>query len=297
MKNEQIVQEIQNGFSVTANMELLYTSNLPLIKKFIRPYTNYEPEEDLLQEAYFGLVDAVHHYRAENGVLFMTYARYWICQRAQRYIDDCGSIIRLPGQYRQKINRYKKSVQEYQQIHNKVPTDNEIAAFMCVSVSEIRQLKLYMADVQSIDKPLNDSEDLSISDTLQADFNLENSTTDKIYDEYQKSELWGIVEHYTNRQQADILTEHFKNNKTLREIAEKRECSVQWIRQQKEGGLHKLRTGKAVKEIREKFEIIEASAYRSGIGQYRSHDSTSVVEYIALRRAELEERYKRALSG
>lgn len=297
MTNEQIVQEIQNGFSVAVNMELLYTNNLPLIKKFIRPYTNYEPEEDLLQESYFGLVDAVQHYRVENGVLFMTYAQYWVFRKVRMYIDDCGSVIRLPRQYKQKINRYKKSVQEYQQIHNKVPTDNEIAAFMNISVSKIQQIKLYMADVQSIDKPLSDSEDLSISDTLQADFDLENSTTDKIYDEYQKNELWGIVEHYTNRQQADVLTEHFKNNKTLREIAENHDCSVQWIRQQKEDALHKLRTGKAVKEIREKFEIIEASAYRSGIGQYRSHDSTSVVEYIALRRAELEERYKRAVSG
>lgn len=36
MTNEQIVSEIRNGYSVTDYMQLLYESNLPLIKKFIK---------------------------------------------------------------------------------------------------------------------------------------------------------------------------------------------------------------------------------------------------------------------
>ena len=45
MTNEQIVSEIRNGYSVTDYMQLLYESNLPLIKKFIKPYVAYEPME------------------------------------------------------------------------------------------------------------------------------------------------------------------------------------------------------------------------------------------------------------
>ncbi len=41
MTNEQIVSEIRNGYSVTDYMQLLYESNLPLIKKFIKPYAAY----------------------------------------------------------------------------------------------------------------------------------------------------------------------------------------------------------------------------------------------------------------
>lgn len=62
MNNEQIVEQIQNGYSVTDNMQLLYENNLPLIKQFIKPYAAYESTEDLLQEAYFGLWEAVQHY-------------------------------------------------------------------------------------------------------------------------------------------------------------------------------------------------------------------------------------------
>ena len=70
MTNEQRVEAIRNGGSVTENMKCLYLENLPLIKKFIKPYTSYETEEDLLQEAYFGLCEAVRHYETSENVLF-----------------------------------------------------------------------------------------------------------------------------------------------------------------------------------------------------------------------------------
>lgn len=65
MSNEEIVQEIQNGINVTENMELLYRQNMPLIRRFIKPYSHYENMEDLEQESYFGLFSAGVGYR--NG--------------------------------------------------------------------------------------------------------------------------------------------------------------------------------------------------------------------------------------
>lgn len=45
-------------------------------KIMIRPFTLYENEEDLLQEAYFGLWEAVQRYETSENVLFMTYAGF-----------------------------------------------------------------------------------------------------------------------------------------------------------------------------------------------------------------------------
>ena len=95
MSNEELVERIRNGYHVTENMQVLYENNLPLIKKFIKPYAYYESEEDLLQEAYFGLWEAVRHYESSENVLFMTYARYWIKQSIQRYMENSGSILRI----------------------------------------------------------------------------------------------------------------------------------------------------------------------------------------------------------
>ena len=75
MSNEEIVQEIQNGINVTENMELLYRQNMPLIRRFIKPYSHYENMEDLEQESYFGLFEATKNYDPNKEVKFITYAR------------------------------------------------------------------------------------------------------------------------------------------------------------------------------------------------------------------------------
>ncbi len=84
MTNEQIVEKIRNGYSVTENMQLLYESNLPLIKRMVKPYAAYENAEDLLQETYFGLWEAVQHYESSENVLFMTYASAFIYDSYER---------------------------------------------------------------------------------------------------------------------------------------------------------------------------------------------------------------------
>lgn len=296
MSNEELVERIRNGYHVTENMQVLYENNLPLIKRFIKPYTYYESEEDLLQETYFGLWEAVRHYESSENVLFMTYARYWIIQAVKRYMENSGSILRISSAYRQKIARYKKTVQEFEQKHGHTPTDEEIADCSLLPLSEIQKIKKYMQEIISLDAPLKADEELSLADTVADDFSLEDDTVDKIFNEYQQSELWGIVERYTDNQQEQVIRKYYKEGKTLSQIARECDISLERVRQYKEAGLRRLRTGKAGREIREKFEIVEASAYRSGFRGFKEHGD-SIVEYIAIRRAELEKKYKEVLNG
>ena len=153
MTNEQIVSQVKKGISVTENMQLLYEKNLSLIKKFIRPYIHYESEEDLLQEAYFGLWEAVQHYESSEKVLFMTYAQYWVRQSVQRYMENNSFAIRIPSAYRQKISRYKKAVQELKQDLGRMPTDDEISEYSLLPTSVIQKIRIYMRDVVSLDAP------------------------------------------------------------------------------------------------------------------------------------------------
>ncbi len=48
MTNEELVKRIRGGSFVSDSMQLLYERNLPLIRQCIKPYTAYEPIEDLL---------------------------------------------------------------------------------------------------------------------------------------------------------------------------------------------------------------------------------------------------------
>jgi RNA polymerase primary sigma factor len=178
-------------------MQLLYESNLPLIKKFIKPYAAYEPMEDLVQESYFGLWEAVQHYETSANVRFMTYAEYWIRQSVQRYLEKCGSTVRIPSHTRQKIARYKKTVQELEQELGRMPTDNEIADKMRVPVGLLPELRIQMQGVASLDTPLADDNNLTLADTIQADFSLEDETIGKCMPNTLKADygaLWSVIQ-------------------------------------------------------------------------------------------------------
>ena len=292
MTNEQIVSEIRNGYSVTDYMQLLYESNLPLIKKFIKPYAAYEPMEDLLQESYFGLWEAVQHYESSANVRFMTYAEYWIKQSVQRYLEKCGSMVRIPSHTRQRIGRYKKTVQELEQELGRVPTDNEIADKMRISVGLLPELRIQMQGIASLDTPLADDNSLTLSDTIQADFSLEDETIGKMYAEHSKSQLWGIVERFTSNRENSIIKEIFINNRTMAAVARELGITIDRIRQIKEKGLRRLRIGRAKRELLEKFDIVESGIYRNSMNKFNEHGFTSTVEYITLRRAELQAEYE-----
>lgn len=292
MTNEALVERIRNGYSVTDNMQLLYENNLPLIKQYIKPYTAYEPMEDCLQEAYFGLWEAVKRYETSENVLFMTYAGYWIKQSVQRYIEKCGAAVKIPSHTRQKIARYKKTVERLSQKQGRTPTDAEVAANMGVSVAAVQEIKGYMQGVASLDSPLSVDDELTLGDSVQADFSLEDETIDKMYDEYSKSELWGIVEHYTGERENHIIKEYFIHNKSMPEIAKEQSITVGRVREIKEAGLRRLRIGKAKRELLEKFDIVEAGEYRNSMSKFSEHGFTSTVEYIAIRRAEIQAEYE-----
>ena len=295
MTNEQIVSEIRNGFSTTNNMQLLYESNLPLIKKFIKPYTAYECEADLLQESYFGLLEAVKRYETDRNVQFMTFAQYWIKQSVQRYLENCGSTVRIPTHTRTKMSRIRKATSQLRQEQGREPVPTEIAALLGVLAEEVQEIQGYMQSVVSLDTPISEDNSLTLADTLQADLSVENDTVDKIYSEYSKNELWGIVERYTATRENDIIKEIFLHGKTMSAVAREQGVTIERVRQTKEKGLRRLRMGKAKRELLEKFDIVESRLYRGGMENYKEH-GTSIVEYLAIQKSEALERYERHLA-
>ena len=137
---------------------------------------------------------------------------------------------------------------------------------------------------------------MTLADTLQADLSVENDTVDKIYSEHSKNELWGIVERYTVTRENDIIKEIFLHKKTMAQVAREQDLSFDRIRQIKESGLRRLRIGKAKCELLEKFDVAEAGLFRGGLNNYKEHNFTSIVEHLAEKRIEAEERYKRHLA-
>ena len=112
MDNDQLVARIRSGVDTADNMLILYEQNHGFIHKMALKYSGYAEIEDLKQEAYIGLCAAVEHYDEDKGVAFISYAGFWIKQTMQRYIDNCGGVVRLPVHAREWIAKYKKILRE-----------------------------------------------------------------------------------------------------------------------------------------------------------------------------------------
>ena len=101
------------------------------------------------------------------------------------------------------------------------------------------------------------------------------------------------MECYTSDRENSIIKEIFINNRTMAAVAREQGVTIDRIRQIKEKGLRRLRIGKAKRELLEKFDIVEVGAYRNSMNKFNEHGFISTVEYIALRRAELQAEYEK----
>lgn len=90
MTNEILVELIQAGENTADNMQKLWEQNRGMIWKLAQQYRNKAEIEDLMQEGFIGLCNAVDAWQPDAGASFLHYAVFWIKQGMRRYIDDCG---------------------------------------------------------------------------------------------------------------------------------------------------------------------------------------------------------------
>lgn len=292
LSNEELVARIRAGQNIKGNMQQLYNQNLPLIRQFIKPFIYYEPEPDLLQQAYCGLWEAVQRYESSENTLFMTYSRFWILQDIRRYLEDNGSLIRIPSHRRQQIVKYKQFMRDFARERGRTPTSEEIADFLGVSEKEVQNIQMYSKSIESLDRPLtSEDEDFTVGDTVADGSDMEQDIVDRLHDEAVSRELWDIVRAYTDDMQGQVIRAYFHDGKSLTEIAREYGVSMERIRQIKAAGLRRLRMGKALRKIREKCEIVSADIYRTSFASFKYKGSSSV-ENIVIRLEGLEEQYK-----
>lgn len=286
MTNEHIVEQIKQGYSTVKNLQWLYEKNLTLIKKIVLPYTKYEEEEDLLQEAYFGIYNAVQHYESDKEVKFMTYAQYWIKESVREYINNCGTLIRLPAWMNQRLYIYRKTFNELYTILGRMPEVEELAKAMTVSVAEIKEYILLTQKIVSLDAVLYEDDDDTFGNTLESSDNVESEALEKAYQEFEERELWKIVKTATNEIENEILKRRYIDQCTYSQIAEEYSLTVGKVRRIEEKALQKLRLSKNKKRIQERLEITESALYRTGVRKFLEYGNSSV-EYTAIKKMEL----------
>lgn len=156
MDNEQLAARIRAGENEAANMLTLWEQNKGFINKMALKYSGYAEIDDLMQEGYLGLCEAVRHYDAEQGASFIHYAAFWIKQTMQRYVDNCGSVVRIPPGARQEIRQYEKVKREYRKYYGMWPSEYALCALLDVEPEKLLSIQkaAQMGRIQSLSAPI-----------------------------------------------------------------------------------------------------------------------------------------------
>ena len=292
MSNEELVKQIQQGINQTDNMEQLYSQNRGYIFKIAKRYAHVCDAEDLMQEAYFGLYEAVQRYEDTAGVLFMSYAGYWIKQAIKRYLENNGLTVRIPSHLYNKVMRYKKLISTFEMQLDRKPTDRELRACLEVGQQALEGIKKAYHEfynMDSLDKVIPGMDDeLKLGEAISdPDIDIENSVIDGMMENRIQKELWPIVKDNTTDKENEVIICRFEKDMSLAKTGEEFGITREGIRKIEAKALRKLRHPSVRRKLEERFEVNYAKAYRGSVSSFKN-TGTSITEYIALCNLELQ---------
>ncbi len=205
----------------------LWQQNRCFIFKMTNRYRGQAEEDDLIQEGYLGLCRAVDGYDPDQGIDFLPYAGNWIRQGMARFIHNNGTV-RIAVHEQESLYQYRRLCNTFMMEPGREPTDREIGHHLSLGYKAVCRLKeaARMADIRSLDTPIDGDADTALSDTVAAPGEIEMDTLDKVQAEQLKAAIWPLVDTLPGRQ-PQVLRARYQDGRPLTDIAADLGCSYQ----------------------------------------------------------------------
>lgn len=252
MSNEELVRLIQCRENYTENMLALYDQNKGMIYGIARKYTAVESIEDLMQEAYIGLVKAVEGYRADGGALFYTYAVPTIDHHLKCWLDTVGRVIKVPPHKQAQIWRYNLITSTYIEKYNREPTVEEYAMESGFTVAHIKRLQAFMFYIRprSLNENVGgDDESLHLEDTIASDQDDIAGLVDDLASKQIQGDLWGILQDMLTSVEYDVILKRYRDGMTLKTTASKLNLSLGKVRGIEDKVVRKISKCKVIRDM------------------------------------------------
>jgi RNA polymerase primary sigma factor len=237
----ELAQRIKAGDQ--SALEKLTKANLRFVVSVAKQYQNQGLTlPDLINEGNLGLIKAAQRFDETRGFKFISYAVWWIRQSILQALAEQSRIVRLPLNKIGSINKINKTFAFLEQAHERVPSAEEIAKELDMTVADVKQSLKNSGRHVSMDAPLIDGEDSNLYDVLRSG---ESPNPDKdLLHESLRTEIERALETLTPRE-ADVIRLYFglagQHSMTLEEIGETFELTRERVRQIKEKAIRRLK--------------------------------------------------------
>lgn len=237
----ELAQRIKAGDQIA--LEKLTKANLRFVVSVAKQYQNQGLTlPDLINEGNLGLIKAAQRFDETRGFKFISYAVWWIRQSILQALAEQSRIVRLPLNKIGSINKINKTFAFLEQAHERMPSAEEIAKELDMTVNDVKESMKNSGRHVSMDAPLIEGEDSNLYDVLRSG---ESPNPDReLLHESLRTEIERALETLTPRE-ADVIRLYFglgdQHPMTLEEIGETFDLTRERVRQIKEKAIRRLK--------------------------------------------------------
>ena len=289
---EKVVSDIQaarqSGKDCKADQAILWSR----IKDYVRTIANGfgagDQTDDLVQESYFGVMNAVSRYDPAKGANFLTYATYHIRAVMLRYLE-CSGDTRLPAFMAERVRKYKKFCTDFQKAHGRKPNGIELKTVFGISLTP-REWQEFVTRVTtaanmissaSLDAPLDEDGALTLCDLQMAPDDPEGEVIDSVFRRQLSDTIWRQVDALPEVQ-AGVIHDRYQGGLTLEQVGDKNGYTRERARMIEAKAMRKLRERESLDQLRPFYRELYGDALRGGLDSFIS-SWTSSTERVALR--------------
>ncbi len=233
-------------------LESLTQANLRFVVSVAKQYQNQGLSlADLINEGNIGLIKAAKRFDETRGFKFISYAVWWIRQAILQALAEQSRIVRLPLNRVGTLHKIGKVSSSLEQGLGREPSPDEIARELDLSEMEVSDTLKISNSHLSLDAPFSTSEDNSLIDILEDEF--QPAPDEELLSQSLRVEIEKALDTLTPRE-AEVISLYFGLNHekalTLEEIGSRFSLTRERVRQIKEKAIRRLRHASRSRSLR-----------------------------------------------